>query len=397
MPLLTLAKADPATVAALSVQQLVANAGDGDLRDKSLCSQEFREYLRDAEPERLADYARQCLSQSLPKGGQILQDVVNELGRRLGYDVENGRYSGIVGGIGYDGLWTCASNPALIVEVKTTDAYRLSLDTLAGYHRKLVEKGVCTPEASILIVVGRQDTGELEAQIRGSRHAWSVRLISVESLVQLVAVRLDLGSPSIDARIRNLLRPAEYTRLDALVDLVFSAAKEEEQVAHLSEESSAADETENQNSASTFQFTPAADLHAKRMEIIAALNSAYGCDLLKQTRASYACADGAVRAIVSLSKRYEKPAGRPYWYAYHPHWDEFLGEGDTGLFVLGMMDRERAFAIPVPVIRSVLDKLNTSNPPDGRMYWHIHLLEDGDDLSLYLPGAPNLPLKPYAV
>jgi len=35
----------------------------------------------------------------------------------------------------------------------------------------------------VLIVVGRQDTGELEAQIRGSRHAWDIRLISAEALL----------------------------------------------------------------------------------------------------------------------------------------------------------------------------------------------------------------------
>lgn len=397
MPLLSLAKADPTTVAALSIQQLVANAGDGDLRDGSLCSQEFREYLQGSAPERLADYARQCLAQPLAKGGLILQDVVNELGRRLGYQVENGRYGGVVGGVGFDGLWSVPQLPSLVVEVKTTDAYRLSLDKLAGYQRKLVEKGVCTSDASILIVVGREDTGELEAQIRGSRHAWSVRLISVESLIQLVAIRLDIGA-SIDDRIRNLLRPAEYTRLDSLVDLVFSAAKEVEQTTQAPTEHAdrPADEDEG-GSTSAFQFTPSADLHAKRADIVAALSSRAGKALIKRTRASYASQDGSFRAIVSLSKRYDKPPGRPYWYAYHPDWDEFLEGAEDGLFVLGMMDKQHAYALPVKVIRSVLDKLNTSTPPNGKVYWHIHILEDGEELSLYVPGAPSLSLKPYAV
>ncbi len=41
-------------------------------------------------------------------------------------------------------------------------------------------------KSSILIVVGRQDTGDLEAQVRGSRHAWEIRLISVDALLQLM-------------------------------------------------------------------------------------------------------------------------------------------------------------------------------------------------------------------
>ena len=58
------------------------------------------------------------------------------------------------------------------MEVKTTDTYRIDLDTLAGYRRALIQGGSITEErASLLIVVGREDTGDLEAPIRGSRHA----------------------------------------------------------------------------------------------------------------------------------------------------------------------------------------------------------------------------------
>ena len=30
------------------------------------------------------------------KSGFVLQDIVNEIGKRLGYDVQNGRYQGVV-------------------------------------------------------------------------------------------------------------------------------------------------------------------------------------------------------------------------------------------------------------------------------------------------------------
>jgi hypothetical protein len=72
------------------------------------------------------------------------------------------------------------------VEVKTTDTYRIDLDTLAGYRRALIQGGSITEErASLLIVVGREDTGDLEAPIRGLWHAWDMRLISVDALMRL--------------------------------------------------------------------------------------------------------------------------------------------------------------------------------------------------------------------
>lgn len=388
MPLLQLAQADPDTVSQLSVQQLVAAAGDGELKDNSLCSTEFRQYLTEASVAGLSQYSSQCLAQALNKGGAILQDVVNELGRRLGYDVENGRYGGIVGGIGFDGLWKYGSGPALVVEVKTTDAYRLSLDTLANYQRKLVEKQLCHPESTVLIVVGRQDTGELEAQIRGSRHAWSVRLISVDSLIQLVSVHGDIGSPTIDARIRNLLRPAEYTRLDALVELVFSAAKEVDEPVPEEALPTHKLEADSPAIASAYEFTPAADLRAKRAHIVDDLSARLGVSLQKQSRATYRSADDAVRTVVSLSKRYARPTGRPYWYAFHPEWNDFLLGATRGLMVLGMMDRSEAYAIPVEKLRSWLEHLNTTKLSSGKAYWHLHILENADsNLSLIFPEA----------
>jgi len=65
------------------------------------------------------------LSNAFPKGGQVLQDLVNELGRRLEYDVTNGRYQGTTNAVGFDGIWRDPSGHGLVIEVKTTDAYRL--------------------------------------------------------------------------------------------------------------------------------------------------------------------------------------------------------------------------------------------------------------------------------
>ena len=115
----------------------------------------------------------------------------------------------------------------IIVEVKTTDAYRVALDAIAEYRKKLIQEAkVVEAKSSILIVVGRQATGDLEAQIRGSRHAWDVRLVSVDSLIRLMLLKETVEDQQMLKKIAGVLVPQEFTRVDRIIDLVFSAAEE---------------------------------------------------------------------------------------------------------------------------------------------------------------------------
>ena len=66
--------------------------------------------------------------------------------------------------------------------------------------RNLLNTHVISTPSSILIVVGRDDTGELEAQVRGSRHAWDIRLISADALVKLVNLKETVEGSEKDGR-----------------------------------------------------------------------------------------------------------------------------------------------------------------------------------------------------
>src|SRR5690606_20138605 len=126
---------------------------------------------------------------------------------------------------GYDGLWRSPYGDQIVVEVKTTDAYRIDLETIVNYRRGLLRSGSVTENrSSILIVVGRQDTGELEAQIRGSRHAWDIRLLSVDALFRLISIREEVEGPHDARQINDILIPREYTRVDGIIELVFATA-----------------------------------------------------------------------------------------------------------------------------------------------------------------------------
>lgn len=179
MPLLTIWKSAPDAVDQMSIEQIVSSAGNGVLKDNSICSHEFRTYISQASSVKLASYVEHCLSTGFDKSGLVLQDLINELGRRLDYKVTNGLYQGTKNSVGFDGLWVSPEGHTIIAEVKTTDAYTISLDKIASYRSKLFATNEISTPASILIVVGRKDTGELESQVQGSRHAWDIRLIRV--------------------------------------------------------------------------------------------------------------------------------------------------------------------------------------------------------------------------
>jgi hypothetical protein len=406
---MSLWKSNAGAVGEMTIEQIVSTAGDGNLRDASTCSDELRTFLTEVPNESLGRYVEYCLSNAFKVGGIVLQDLVNEIGRRLDYDVQNGRYQGTPVHIGYDGVWKSPEGNHLVVEVKTTDAYRISLDTIASYREKLIAAGELVAVSSILIVVGRQDTGELEAQIRGSRHAWDVRLISAEALLKLLQVKENANDAETGAKVRSLFAPVEYTRLDRMVDVVFTAATDVEVTpeAEAASDAGVPDSTQSTGVGApsgsrditekpSYQFTDSAILHAKRLRIIDALSDREGVHLLQKSRAQYWNSARDVRAICSISKRYEAKNQNPYWYAYHPQWDEFLEGAERGYFVLGCMDLDRAFAIPREVIRSVLPNLHQSVRETGA-YWHIHLVERDRGIEVLIPNkGMGLPLEQFS-
>jgi hypothetical protein len=402
MPLLSLVASSPEAVRQLTIEQVVATAGDGRLRDGTESQKELREYLRQVAIDALATYADYCLSNAFSKGGQVLQDLVYELGRRLEYDVTNGRYQGTTNAVGFDGIWRDPSGYGLVVEVKTTDAYRLSLDTVAGYRDQLLAQGVLARPCSILIVVGRTDTGELEAQVRGSRHAWDIRLISIDAFVNLVRIKESADSQETIAKIRRLLTPLEYTRLDALVDVVFTTTQDVETA--VSAETGKPLESENHEQSeaaeSGWEFTPTEVIQAIRERIVAALGHQLGYSFVKKSRALYWDPSRRQRVACSVSKRYVNQGPVKYWYAYHPQWDVFLQEGERGFFVLGCTDLDIAFSLPLAVIRDHLEEFHTTEKKGGAgHYYHIKIVDAGaESYALQFPRTGRtLMLDRYCV
>ena len=366
--LLTLLKSDASQIDALSIQQVVTLCGNGKLSDDSETSSDFREYLQIAKSENLFKYVQSCLQFSFDRSGIVLQDLVNELGRRLDYVVENGLYQGRSNKIGFDGLWTAPDGHVIVVEVKTTDAYRINLDTIAGYREQLINEGKVSKQSSVLLVVGREDTGDLEAQVRGSMHAWSFRIISADALIKLVSLKENTELASA-AKIHELLVPFEYTRLDKIIDIAFTVAEDASTAAVDNEQAGEIDFTVSEVvSGKTQQHTPGVIIAEVRAQIVKVLSDAYA-PLVKKSRALYWSTDKSMRAAITISKQYKDG---DYWYAYHPDWDTFLSEGARSFFVLGCVGRDEAFVIPFDWIHSRVNSFYVTERDDHR-YWHILL------------------------
>ena len=399
--LLTLLKTDPSQVDALSIEQVVALCGTGKLTDNSETAQELRDYLQIAESENLFKYLEACLRAGFDKSGVVLQDIINELGRRLDYIVENGLYQGRSNAIGHDGLWTAPNGHVIVVEVKTTDAYRINLDTISGYREQLIRSGKIGDDSSVLLVVGRQDTGDLEAQVRGSKHAWTFRIISADALAKLVRLKQNAELASV-SKIHDLLVPFEYTRLDKIIEIAFTVAEDatnavESERADLDHVIVSPDKERDAVASQDrrpYSPTPAEVVAHIRGRIISALTPKYA-PFIKKSRALYWTADKSVRLAITISKEYEK--GGDFWYGYHPDWDRFLKEGSVGLFVLGCVGRDEAFAIPFEWIHNRLNRLNITER-EGGSHYHIQLFPNTrGDLALRLNNGQNENIDQFAV
>lgn len=355
------------------VKQIISFAGTGQLRDGYDASTEFREFLARVPSLFLCRYADECLKESFEGSGFALQDVINQVGKRLGFDVTYGRYRGTVAHIGFDGLWRFPDGHTVIVEVKTTDTYRVDLNSIAEYRRALINQANCTEDnSSILVIVGRQDTGDLEAQIRGSRHAWDIRLISVDALLRLMILKEEVEDPRIIEKICAILIPREFTRVDSIIDLVFSTA-EDVKLEEIYEEEEGDSEEDRKP-----KFTPVAFHHACVERIEDYLKQT----LIKHSKVSYSSLDGKTALICAVSKEHDKGGQSSYWFAFHPHQKEFLEAADDAFVALGCGSAETILMIPYQDFKTWLDGMNMTSRED-RFYWHISIFRENDKLILH--------------
>lgn len=354
------------------IQQIIAFAGNGQLRDGNATTIEFRSFLDQIPSEILKRYTDECLKDSFKDSGFVLQDIINQVGKRLGFDVISGRYRGTAGRIGFDGLWKFPDGHSVIVEVKTTDAYRIDLSTVVGYRKALIAKDEVEEDSlSILIVVGRKDTGDLEAQIRGSRYAWDMRLISADALLRLMELKEEVEDPTTVQRIHDILIPREFTKLDEIVDILFSTAEEvkQEEIVNVEED------TDHDRKP---KFIPVS-FHES---CVTKVQSHLKKTLLKRSRAKFTSPDNTTALVCAVSKEHVRSDQKFYWFAFHPHQKEFLDKSEENYIAFGCGSKENVLLIPFSEFTEWLEGLNITERED-KFYWHVHIFQEENEFVLH--------------
>lgn len=350
-----------------SLTALLGLCGDGKLKNGNDCSLEFRQFLTNIPISKIKTFIHECIESNYTDSGYVLQDLINEIGRRLGFLVEFGLYQGNKNEIGNDGLWIDQNN-SFVIEVKTTDAYRISTDKIDNYRIKLIEKGKINSENSYnLIVVGRQDTGDLEAQIRGSIHAWRTRIISVDSLWKLLSTKEKLDDPQVIKLITQCLQPFEYTKLDRLIDLVFSTSQDlTSNASELLEPELNTDEEISEKNEK--KFTPL----SFHQEVVFKLEEKTENKYNKVSKSLFESVDKNNADLVIVSKEYKTKNNRIFWYAFHPHQEKSLEKYKNSHVVLACGSNDLIYRVPFSIFKPLLQNMNTTETED-RKYWHVKI------------------------
>ncbi len=393
MSLVDIWQSTPGQLSDKHLQQIIAFAGDGKLKDGNVTSNEFRAFISLLPSSVLARYATECLDTKFDDSGLALQDIVNQAGKRLGFQVTDGRYRGVRNDTGNDGLWISPDADQIVVEVKTTDAYRIDLEKIAGYRRTLIRQGdISEDRSSVLIVVGREDTGGLEAQIRGSRHAWDIRILSVDALFRLVSIREEIEGPAIARKICDILIPREYTRVDGIIDLVFATTTDVRE--ELVEEP---DEAEDQASLSIEPQKLRLKPVSFHEECIKKIEAKSGKCFVKLSRSTYSTPEGDTSLICTVSREHRTSSGTGYWFVFHLHQRENLSKHQIAFVALGCGSAETVLLIPFIEFIQWLPGMNMTKN-DEREYWHVQIIKDSNNyLLLQKANIKRIDISSYLI
>jgi len=388
MALKDLWMSDRSQITKKRVAQLIAFAGEGKLRDGKATSRELRELLAVVPSELIGEWIDECLDARFTDFGLVLQDIVNEIGRRLSFRVMHGVYRGQPGEA-FDGLWQAPGGHVILVESKSSTSYAINLTRIAGYRKQIPSTmGVSPEQVSILVVVGTEDTDELEAQVRGSRYAWDVRLLGMKSLLRLLRLKETLDDPNVERQIQEILVPQEFTRLDRIVDLVFATSEETRSVAEEElQEPAVRDEEQRPSSPASF--------HA---EVIPRLERHLGGSLVKRSRITWVSADDAILLSCQVSKEFDR-TDMHYWFGLKRATKETLARHDNSFCAFGLGCSDRVLLMPFRWLAEHLPDLYTSPDKDGNVrHWHVRFLRVNKRIELLTcPDKDNCDVTEFLV
>lgn len=374
MALLDLWNADRQQVAAKRIDQLIAFAGEGRLRDGNSTSEELRNLLKAVSSDILGRWLDECLQNRFIDFGFVLQDTVNEIGRRLGFEVTHGVYRSH-SKEGFDGLWRIPGSRAILVESKSSTSYSIPLSRISEYRKQVAPQlSLAADEISILFVVGQEETSDFEAQVRGSRFAWDIRILGVKSLFRLLKLKEALDDPKVERQIQEILFPQEFTRLDRIIDLVFATAEDAQDLEAVEEEDVIEEDVSEPK-------TVPANFHSA---ILPRLEKHFGQSLVKRSRSQWATPDDSTLVSCRVSKRFTK-GNADFWFGLKRTSRELLEEHCNAFCAFGLGTPDKVVMLPMPFLATYIDSFFTSPAPGGGiLHWHVRFVDTENGVGMLI-------------
>lgn len=372
---------NPEEIEAMSIKELI-NVASGSREERC---QELREFLQKNEEndELLERLVKETINNKIKYeevdiSGFILQELINEIGRRLEFKVKYGVYKGSKKSdiIGYDGIWTTKDGYSIIIESKKTDTFNFELETPYQYREQLIEnKEIEREKSSILIVLGKEKCKSIEYQIRGSEFLWNTRAVEVNALLKLLQVKKELNDKSTLKQIYETLKPQEYLKIDKLIDLIFFTAKD-----------SRLEEVEREEIEGE-EITTATKSEQERKEIgIKRLEKKLNKTLNKKMKNLYVTEDNETGIIACISHKYIRGKKEYYWFAYKDYYYENLKEYKDGYIAYICEEKNDILLIPIERMEKYKKSLNRSQ----RGHWHIQIFTKENEYTLTLKGNKNV-------
>lgn len=184
----------------------------------------FRKFLKDniVELGTIRDYIEESLANSGDQYNRAFQDLVNHLGTIMEFEVEYGRYQGVSGKIGFDGLWKSSTKFDIVVEVKKSEVYTIETTPLLGYINELIsERKIANRDQALgLYIIGRvqeSKTFQLERNIITQKLTSQLKIISIESLLSLAELMSEYDVSHKD--VLTVIKPSGPT-IDYIADII---------------------------------------------------------------------------------------------------------------------------------------------------------------------------------
>jgi hypothetical protein len=133
------------------------------------------------------------------------------------------------------------------------------------------------------------------------------------------------------------------------------------------------------------------ELEAKRDAVVSSFFKKHGKKATRRSKVNFSTEANDFHVTCAISKRYKRES-QPYWYALHPLWLKFLEDANEAYFVLGCMDRNEAYAIPLDELKKILPDLNQTAKAD-KSYWHVAFANDNG--SIKLKASPVLGIATF--